>query len=87
MRGGVGFKPPADQVLGVEDSDDVVGTAAINRHARKVAVNDLREELVGRRVDIEHEDAIARRHDVADAARPNSKTRWIIARSEGSTSP
>ncbi len=43
---------------------------AINRaHARKWPVDDLRENLAGGRIDFEHEDAIARRHDVAHAAR------------------
>ena len=32
-------------------------------------MDDLRENVVGRRVDIQHENAIAGRHDVAHASR------------------
>ena len=60
---------PADQILRIEHADDIFRAAAINRDAREMAMDDLPENVIGRRVDVEHEDAIARRHDVAHAAR------------------
>ena len=55
----------AQQVLGQQNADDVVLVLADHREARVPGFDDLRQELLGRLVDVDHVHLRARHHDVA----------------------
>ena len=56
-----------EQVLRVDDADDVVQLAVVDRHARVGAAADDLQHLVGRRVQLQRRHLLARHHAVADA--------------------
>ena len=58
----------AEQVLGVDDADDVVGLGAIDRDARVGRFQHLADDGVHRLVGVDHHDAAAMGHDVAHRA-------------------
>ena len=50
----------------MKNADDVVGIAAIDRHAREGARQDLLDDLLGRQVGIDHHHVLAVNHDLVD---------------------
>ncbi len=63
------IKTARSEILCVQDPDDVVLAAAIDRHSRKTFVRDFRHQLRHRNLDVERENPVARRHDFLHAAR------------------